>query len=49
MRTLRRIGNPTPIQSEPKCNEFPIAVRKGNIESPVHRLGQVDEIYVAVP
>ena len=33
----------------PECQEFPIVVRKGNIESPVHRLGQVDEIYVAVP
>lgn len=33
----------------PECEDFPIAVRKGSIESPVHRLGQVDEIYVDVP
>lgn len=33
----------------PTCGEFPIIVRKGAQESPVHRLGQVDEIFVQVP
>ncbi|MEC7987687.1 MAG: NAD-glutamate dehydrogenase domain-containing protein, partial [Myxococcota bacterium] len=37
------------LKWEPDLSDFPITTRKGNMESPIHRLGQVDELYIRVP
>ena len=39
----------TILDWNPEVNGTPVVVRKGKIESPIHRVGLIDEIYLAVP
>ena len=46
---LEHLWAPTILDWSPKVSGTPVVVRKGNIESPIHRVGLVDELYLAVP
>ena len=46
---LEHLWAPTVLDWNPTVNGIPVAVRKGKVESPIHRLGLVDEVYLAVP
>ena len=39
----------TILDWNPEVSGTPVVVRKGKIESPIHRVGLIDEIYLAVP
>ena len=46
---LEHLWAPTVLDWSPTVNGTPVVVRKGNVESPIHRVGLIDEIYLAVP
>ena len=46
---LEHLWSPTILDWNPDVTGTPVVVRKGNVESPIHRVGLVDELYLAVP
>ena len=43
------LWTPSIVDWTPEGHDMAVVVRKGNVESPVHRMGLVDEIFLAVP
>ena len=46
---LEHLWPPTVLEWSPTVTGTPVAVRKGKVESPIHRVGLIDELYLAVP